>query len=132
MNQRDSFSTRDGEKFRYSNQGFAYLQLAMEQLTGVSFAQHLQESVLQPLGMTGSSLDWCDQYQSKVADLHNGDGTVHDPGYSFYKSHHNQAFHGLLTTPSAYAQFVCQISATFGHSRSGWCFPDAETNDSNQ
>ena len=103
------FFHEPGELFGYSNQGFAYLQLAIEQATGESFAQHLEDNVLRPLGMTGSSLNWCDHYESRVADLHNGDGTVHDPEHGFYKSHHNQAFHGLLTTPSEYAQFVCQI-----------------------
>ena len=98
-----------GEGFRYSNKGFAFLQTVIEQVTGMSFGQLLHDSVLQPLGLTNSSINWSERYGDMVVDLHNGDGTVHDPEHKFYTSHHNQAFHGLLTTPSEYARFVCEL-----------------------
>jgi CubicO group peptidase (beta-lactamase class C family) len=41
--------------FSYSNLGFSVLGHAVEKLTGADFAAHLDQTLLQPLGMTGSS-----------------------------------------------------------------------------
>jgi len=44
-------SWEPGEKFHYSNVGFSVLHLLIEQLSGMSYREYLQENIIQPLGM---------------------------------------------------------------------------------
>lgn len=44
-----------GESWSYSGAGYSLLQLAVEQVTGVGFAEQLRRSVLEPLGMESST-----------------------------------------------------------------------------
>ena len=47
-----------GRQRQYSNGGYTLLQLAIEEVTGGSFASYMQHAVLDPLGMTHSSFTW--------------------------------------------------------------------------
>ncbi len=51
------FAYPPGQVFNYSNLGPDLLGLAMENLSGVPFAEHMQHALLQPLGMHNSSFD---------------------------------------------------------------------------
>lgn len=44
-----------GKQFRYSGGGYTLLQLMVEEVTGMTFSEYAKESVLDPLGMLGSS-----------------------------------------------------------------------------
>ncbi len=44
-----------GTQWKYSGGGYTLLQLLVEEITGQSFAEYMQEAVLQPLGMQRSS-----------------------------------------------------------------------------
>jgi len=46
-----------GSRFQYSGGGFALLQLIVEEVTHDRFAQFMQQTVLDPLGMTRSTFD---------------------------------------------------------------------------
>jgi CubicO group peptidase (beta-lactamase class C family) len=52
-----------GTKWNYSNCGYVLLGLVLEQATGESFAQLLQERLLNPLGMKDSGMDRNDLVQ---------------------------------------------------------------------
>lgn len=47
-------SFQPGERFGYSNSGYVLLGLAIEALTGETFAQHIDRTIFQPLDMAGS------------------------------------------------------------------------------
>jgi CubicO group peptidase (beta-lactamase class C family) len=46
-----------GERFRYNNSGYFLLGAILEQATGKSYPQLLEERILKPLGMSGSGYD---------------------------------------------------------------------------
>ena len=48
---------RRNEHFKYSNVGYALVGLAIETVTGTSYADHLRTSVLEPLGLTRTGAD---------------------------------------------------------------------------
>jgi len=68
---------RRNEHFKYSNVGYALLGLAVESVTGTSYAEHLRTSVLEPLGLrrTGAEYDpaRADEYAAGHTGLLLGD-----------------------------------------------------------
>ena len=52
MMEQDSTYFEPGSEFRYSNSGYAVLAMAVEEISGVSFAEFLADRIFQPLGMT--------------------------------------------------------------------------------
>jgi len=46
-----------GEQYNYSNSGYILLGAILEQITGQSYEQYLQEHIFEPLGMKDSRLD---------------------------------------------------------------------------
>ena len=56
-----------GKSFAYSGEAFFYLQRVMERITGRPFAHHMQQDVLEPLGMTHSGYGWLPDYDGRMA-----------------------------------------------------------------
>lgn len=65
-----------GSRFRYSGEGYFYLQRVIEHLTGTGFEQFMEQSVLTPLGMTSSTYSWRSDIASRVV-------AGHDRGQSY-------------------------------------------------
>lgn len=59
-----------GSDFSYSNMGYALLEILIEDVTGRSFADHMREEVLIPLGMHGASFRWREDREPALADGH--------------------------------------------------------------
>ena len=53
--------------YSYSGEGFQYLQRVTEKLTGKTLNEIAQQEVFAPLGMTSSSYEWRDQFDSLSA-----------------------------------------------------------------
>ncbi|MEO0399527.1 MAG: serine hydrolase domain-containing protein [Pseudomonadota bacterium] len=51
------FSFAPGEQWEYSNLGYVLLGRIIENVTGQTFAERMQERILNPLGMTGSGME---------------------------------------------------------------------------
>lgn len=105
----DSHTTRwpPGLQHSYTNLAPAYSALAVEVLTGQSFAAYLQRYVLQPLGMPDATLQ-------PLADLPGGfkaDGVTPIPyWHTIYP-----AFGGLNATPNQFANLLLAMtSGNFG------------------
>ena len=49
------FAFPPGERFSYSGEGYFHLQRVVEKVTGKPFARYMQETVLEPLGMSRSN-----------------------------------------------------------------------------
>jgi CubicO group peptidase (beta-lactamase class C family) len=65
-----------GTAFRYSGEGFVYLQRAVMALTGESLDSLARRLVFEPLGMTSSSYLWQERFEETVALPHGTDGEV--------------------------------------------------------
>jgi CubicO group peptidase (beta-lactamase class C family) len=62
-----------GTKFRYSGEGFYYLQRCVEHITGIGAEQWMQDQVLKPLGMKSSTYLWRADAKSRFVAGHEGD-----------------------------------------------------------
>jgi CubicO group peptidase (beta-lactamase class C family) len=93
-----------GRGWLYSGGGYSVLQLLVEELTGRPFADYLQAEVLDPLGMTASSLQWSRTFET--ARPHDADGRA-IPDFVFAE----QAAAGLVTTAPDLARFLAAALA---------------------
>jgi CubicO group peptidase (beta-lactamase class C family) len=94
-----------GTKYKYSADGYYFLQMAVEQLKGQKLEVIMKEHVLDPLGMTRSSMVWQEAYEKTMANGHSAFGTPED----FRKRSEADAAATLYTTASDYARFVCAV-----------------------
>lgn len=62
--------TKEPSSFRYSNLGYALLELLIEDVTGRDFAEYMDEEILDPLRMDDATLIWSDRLQSELATEH--------------------------------------------------------------
>ena len=65
--QKLEFAFKPGQSFRYSGEGFFYLQRVAEHITGRGFEEFMQERVLKPIGMSTSTYLWRPENASLVA-----------------------------------------------------------------
>ena len=94
-----------GERFSYSGEGYVYLQRTVEHLKSMPLDTWIDDEVIRPLGMTGSSYVWQDRYGTCAARGYDGDGKlIERPPMTT-----PNAAYSLYTTPSAYAQFVAAL-----------------------
>ncbi len=89
-----------GRQFRYSGGGYTLLQLVVEEVTGQSFAEYMQNEVLTPLGMSHSSFDWRSDLRADTATGYDRRGKAL-PNYLFAE----MAAAGLYTTAGELARF---------------------------
>jgi len=90
-----------GSQFQYSGGGYTLLQLLVEEVSGRSFAEYMQEEILKPLGMTRSSYEPSAQLLASVAQAHDfGLRTL--PNRQFRA----QAAASLHTTAPDFARFL--------------------------
>ncbi len=62
-----------GTKFRYSGEGFYYLQRCVEKITGVGCEQYMQERIFKRLGMNSSTYLWRADAGQRLVSGHRGD-----------------------------------------------------------
>lgn len=58
-------ASEPGEKFNYSGEGVCYLQQVVEQITGKSLNEVMDQEVFLPLGMNSSSYYWKDSFKGR-------------------------------------------------------------------
>ena len=91
-----------GERFSYGSSAFAWLQRAMETVTGLSLEALAQRRVFAPLGMHDSSLEWQERFAANHAQGHEWEG---EP-VAKRRVQKAQASWSLLTTAGDYIRFV--------------------------
>jgi len=62
-----------GTKFRYSGEGFYYLQRVVEKITGTGCEAYMQEHIFKPLGMNSSTYLWRADAGERLVSGHRGD-----------------------------------------------------------
>lgn len=92
-----------GTRWGYSGEGFSYLQLVVERLTGAPIADYLADAILRPLGMTDSTLAWADAGDGRLALGHDEAGSVRP---RFRPPAAKAAAGGLFTTAPDYLRFL--------------------------
>lgn len=94
-----------GGDYRYSAEGYRLLQILVEKLTRSRVTSLVKETVIEPLGMTRTSMVWRDEFGSDAA---NGHDRLGDPQpLRQYSEPHAAA--SLYTTAADYAKFVCAV-----------------------
>lgn len=99
-----------GKRFSYSGEGFAFLQLAVEELTGRGLAELAEREVFGPLGMTRSSFVWREAFADDFA-------TDHDRfGMPAGRDRRDEASApaSLQTTAADYARFLVALMKSRG------------------
>lgn len=95
-------------EFHYSDANFCIIEQLLEDITGKSFSQLLEEFIFQPLQMKNSTL-FSPNVIDKTDDFacgHNKDGTVTNEKYPFYPF---AAASGIWTTPTDLSTLVIEI-----------------------
>ncbi len=94
-----------GLKYKYSGEGFIYLQVILEKLTGKGLEELAQERIFEPLGMTNSSYEWKSRFESDFAYGHRTDGEKHEKD----KDNEPRGGSTLETTASDYTKFLTAV-----------------------
>jgi CubicO group peptidase (beta-lactamase class C family) len=101
---------------KYSGGGVTLMQLALEDATNVPFARLLQETVLNPIGMTESAFDQplSTARDRNAARAHDEDGDGMNAKWHVYPE---LAAAGFWTTPTDLAKFAIEVQKSL-HGRS--------------
>ncbi len=94
-----------GSKYKYSAEGYYFLQLVVEHLKGEKLETLMKKYVLDPLGMKNSWLVWRQEYEKTSANGHGYFGRPED----FRRRTRAHSGATLYTTASEYALFVCAV-----------------------
>ena len=94
-----------GDKYSYSGEGFIYLQVVLEKLTGKGLEQLAQENIFEPLGMENSAYEWKTRFDKDFALGHN------EKAKSLKKDKDNEPRGGgtLETTAEDYTKFLTVV-----------------------
>ena len=92
-----------GTGYRYSADGYRYLQVVVEYLRGEDLAEIMRKEVIEPLGMDRSSMVWRDEYEASAAVGHDMSGETTG---EFRKRMRAFASATLYTTAVDYARFL--------------------------
>lgn len=101
-----------GAVFKYSGGAYTIIQQLIEDVSGQSFQDYMQDNVLNPIGMDNSSFDptFANDSSRNVAMGHKGDGERVEGDWHKYPE---QAAAGLWTTPSDLSKFASAICAAY-------------------
>jgi CubicO group peptidase (beta-lactamase class C family) len=94
-----------GTKWKYSADGYYFVQRVIETLKGDTLDHLMQKAVFGPLGMARSSLVWRKEYEMSMANGHTFFGKTE----GFRKRTKAHAGASLYTTAEDYAKFVCAV-----------------------
>lgn len=91
-----------GSKFRYSSEGFLYLQSVVEEITQQPLNDYMNSHVFAPLGMTNSSYIWQNRFENIAANGHDDRGNPQP----LRKPSQALSAGSLRTTANDYAKFL--------------------------
>ncbi len=100
-----------GTKYRYSADGYFYLQAVIEHLKGEPLDVLMKKIALDPLGMESSSMVWQDRYETSAAVGHD---LLGETDSRFRKRTQAHAAATLYTTAGDYAKFVVAMMNDVG------------------
>ncbi len=107
-NQHLRIQSAPGQKWSYSNEGYLYLQHAVEHVTGEPFGEFLTHSVLGPARMAQSGYVWRTDYETAMATGYDRSGAP----VGIHRYLGPAAAATLYTTIRDYAQFIVMLLAS--------------------
>ena len=96
-----------GTRFRYSGEGYVFLQKVVEHLTGQRLNDYLTREVFEPLSMTSSSFLWRADYDQRSATGHDLLGGSREK----FRPETENAAASLHTTAGDFARFLGEMMA---------------------
>jgi CubicO group peptidase (beta-lactamase class C family) len=98
-----------GSRYRYSGEGFAYLQSVVSHLARQPIEPLMKARLLLPFGMASSAYEWNDMLEARAARPHDEQGRPLDNRKSTAADVARYAAAGALqSTPSDYARFLIE------------------------
>ncbi|MCM5662913.1 serine hydrolase [Galbibacter mesophilus] len=91
-----------GSKYMYSGEGFVYLQVVLEKMTGKGLEELAQQYIFKPLGMKNSSYEWKERFATNFAYGHNRNDEI----YKKDIDNEPRAGSTLETTAEDYSKFL--------------------------
>lgn len=91
-----------GSQYKYSGEGFYFLQLTMEEVSGMSFPELIRNLVLKPLDMTHSDIIWNKSFEGNTAIGH----IEEQKNLGLKKMEKPNAAYTLYTTAEDYSKFI--------------------------
>lgn len=101
-----------GSSFSYSNTGFNLLELMIEEVTGQSFAEYMEQEVLRPLAMDQATFLWNETLNMTVPVGYNLNGKP-VPAYVYPE----KASGGLIATAKDIAAFAIAGMPAYSHNK---------------
>src|SRR5260370_11288776 len=99
-----------GEKYRYSGEGYSYLQSVVAHLTRQHIEPYMKANLFGPFGMVSSGYVWNDMFEKRMSRPHDPKGKPFDNNKSTETSVARYGSAGaLLTTPTDYAKFLIEV-----------------------
>ncbi len=95
-----------GSRYKYSADGYQYLQQVIEHLKGETLEDIMAKMALEPLEMKHSSMVWQDRYETQAAVGHD---VFSETNGRFRKRRKAMAAASLYTTAEDYARFVAAL-----------------------
>jgi CubicO group peptidase (beta-lactamase class C family) len=123
-------NTIPGAKFRYSGEGFVYLQKAIERITRKPVEDIINDEVLHPLQMDNSSYVWKSEFDQNFACGHKKKSKYKNK----WKPSRVNAAASLHTTACDYARFLVAVNGAEGLSQKvsdEFLLPQIETSKEN-
>ena len=101
-----------GSQFRYSGGGYLVMQQAVQDVTGLAYADYIRQRVLEPMGMSSSTYEHPlpDSLQDSAASGYYADGVAVPGGHHIYPE---VAAASLWTTSSDLARFLIELQLSF-------------------
>jgi CubicO group peptidase (beta-lactamase class C family) len=100
-----------GSRFAYSGEGIMLLQLVVESITKKSIQDLMQDHILQPFGMTRTSLIWENRFDDNYSFPYNEDGRSLGPPE---KRSPAMAAGSMLTTLHDFTSFIYAVINNIG------------------
>ncbi len=94
-----------GKRFKYSGEGYCYLQKVIEKITGKHLQQIVDEHIFTPLQMNHSSFIWKNEFQVNMAFGHSENGMV----VRGIRKWEGVSSSSLITDIRDYSKFICHI-----------------------
>ena len=110
------------DEWVYSNLGCIMIQLILEDTLGRPFPELMREVVLEPVGMTSSTVEYPlpPELADREAMPHDGDGVAHEPLMNYTAFGHA----GLMTTPTDLALLFADVMRSYRGESGGVLSPE--------
>jgi len=107
-----------GSGWRYSGGGYTVMQKVIEDVTGLPFADYIDDQILKPIGMTSSTYqhELAESLKRRVSAAYDNDGNMFPELYNDYPE---KAAAGLWTTPTDLAIYAMHLQSIMAGAGNG-------------